>query len=80
MDIEKEMRASADFVTQAEIKVCLECGCPYSLDRRTCPKCARSNHTKTLLVVATWISLPRHLQWDGYKGPVVRVTNIGNAI
>lgn len=80
VDLEKQMRSSADFVTEAEIKVCLECGCPYSVDRRTCPKCSRINHTRTLLLVATWKTLPRVYRPAGHDGPAVRVTNVGNAI
>lgn len=80
-DLQKEMRQSADFVTQAEIKVCLDCGRAYSVSLRVCPKCRRINHTRTLLIVATWKILPKHLQSDGHTGPCVRVTNIGgNAI
>ena len=79
-DLEKEMKASADFVTQAEIKVCLNCGSAYSCHLRACRKCHRINHTKTLLIVATWKVLPKHLQQDGHTGPGVRVTNFGNAI
>lgn len=79
-DLEKEMRHSADFFTQAEIKVCLNCGGPYSVARKICPDCRQREHTKTLLIVATWKKLPPHLA-NGSSGPGVRVTNIGgNAI
>lgn len=76
-----EMRAGADFVTEAEIKVCLNCGRAYSVHLLACPKCHRITHTKTLLIVATWKVLPKHLQSDGHTGPGVRVTNFGgNAV
>lgn len=79
-DLEKEMRASADFVTRVEIKVCLNCSSAYSVGLRVCRKCHHVDHTKTLLIVATWKTLPPHLA-DGRPGPGVRVTNIGgNAI
>mgnify|MGYP001570683506 FL=1 len=78
--LEKEMKATANFVTQAEIKVCLNCGGPYSVKRRRCPDCRRREHTKTLLIFATWTTLPPHLA-DGRPGPGVRVTNFGgNAV
>jgi len=75
------MKGSADFVTEVEIKVCLNCGRPYTPHLRACPKCHRIDHTKTLLIVATWKELPKHLQDSAHTGPGVRVTNIGgNAI
>ena len=81
-DLEKEMKASADFVTEVEIKVCLECGHAYMQPwKLICPRCASAEHTKTLLIVATWKVLPKHLQDGAHTGPGVRVTNIGgNAI
>ena len=77
----REMKGSADFVSQAEIKVCLNCGWLYSTMLKNCPECHRIDHTKTLLIVATWKVLPKHLQDGAHTGPGVRVTNIGgNAI
>lgn len=81
-DLEKEMRSSADFVTQREIKICLNCGAPQILEKAqlSCLDCGSYEHTKTLLIVATWKDLPPHLA-DGRAGPGVRVTNIGgNAV
>ena len=78
--LEKEMKSSADFVTQVEIKVCLNCGSAYSVGLRACRKCHHIDHIRTLLIVATWKTLPPHLA-SGRPGPGVRVTNIGgNAV
>lgn len=73
------MRHSADFITQREIKICLGCGWPYSTALKSCPQCHDRAHTKTMLIVAAWKTLPPYFA-DGGSGPGVRVTNFGNAI
>ena len=79
-DLEKEMRQSADFITEREMKVCLDCGYLYSTEIARCNQCGSLDHTKILLNIATWKTLPPHLA-DGRPGPGVRVTNIGgNAV
>ena len=69
-----------DFVQLAEIKVCLECGIPYTVDLRVCPKCGRIHHTRTHLQIETWKVLPPGIGDDRHNGPAVRVTNFGNSL